>query len=142
MRVDDYLLAQRDSVAEAELARRLRELAPQQAYELIAEYIDKQPGIGLLLASRVLRDPGQFEQILCKAFRRANASTIRNWLEACVSRIGPRRAMTIFEALVEESPVQAAKTVYWTRIVLGNADPGLRPRLEALYAQLEPLLRR
>jgi len=142
MRVDDYLLARRDSVAEAELSRRPRELPPDESYDFITEYIDKQPTVGLLLANRVLRDPRQFERILFSGFRCADASTIRYWLEACVVRIGARRALRLFEALVRDSPEQAKKMIYWTYIILHEAEPALISRLEVLRSQLCSLQRR
>ena len=137
MRVDDYLGKARDSVAETQLARALRELPEAEAFLFITAYIEREYFVGLILARRVLRDPKHFEQILARGFEVANVSSIRDWVELGIARLGARRVLAMFETFAKSHARAASGFCYWVGILLYKADPSLRARFKALEAQTE-----
>lgn len=130
--VRDYVGKSRDSTLETKLAEQLREMDPDDAFAFIAEYVDHDEVVGLSLASRSLRRRSDFDSLLRKGFKRADASSIRFWLKCCVNRLGPRRIVTILREVIQADPEVGRKVFYWSRLVLLDAMPELRDELRDL----------
>jgi hypothetical protein len=132
MKVDDYVGRPRDSQREDNLAKQLRHLDSEDAFAFIYEFTEREPVIGLQLANRCLRDRSQFEKLLLLGFERADVSSIRHWYEACLSRLGARRVFELLYDYLNDHPTARDRLLYNARIVLTQAEPGLKPSLDAL----------
>lgn len=137
LRVADFVGRPRDSVEETRLAQDLRRLPGEEAFAFINDYVQADPVVGLMLANRVLREPRYFEQILREALLNPDASGIRYYIDACIPRLGPERVLAIFEETLESNFRAAQKALYHTRLLLLQADPSLKPRLDALRDVIE-----
>lgn len=137
MRLDpkDFAGRPRDSSAETALANELRALEPSQAFRFVWEYVGLDPLVGLELSKRVLRDPRAFEALLARGYREADVSSMRWWLEACVARIGARRALRLLANVLDKDPSSVHRCMYQTRFVLVRSDPSLVAELDEIEAK-------
>ncbi|MGH9839003.1 MAG: DUF433 domain-containing protein [Blastocatellia bacterium] len=133
LKVEDYVFRRRDSVWERELARQLRELPEAERFEFINEFLNHTL-LGLMFANKCLREPKYFKQLLYRGLETADASSIKEWLECVVPRLGFNRVIAILREEVERDPQAVDKAVYWMHGFVPDGDPEARQALRELVA--------
>ena len=114
-----YVSRDQDGTWEAELKDTLVAETEEDRANFLVEVLAAQEGSGLStrpwfdLARSVLRDSSSFEVLLRRGLRVSNVSTIRNWLECCVPRLGVRRVIRILEQEDEVHPHGVELAEYW-----------------------------
>ena len=111
--LEEYVHRPRDTKREQEFLCRLREMPEEARYAIIQRLLEKDQGIGLLMASGSLQNPRYFEAILQMGFKVGDASSIRFWLDSTVPKLGFRKVVCMLIALTETNPVAVAKAIYW-----------------------------
>lgn len=101
----------------------LRQLPEHEVLGFVKSYAEARPAQAMYIATRALGRGGAFADLLRHGLQVSDASAVRFWLEACVPRVGKRRAVSLFRLLAADFPAQASRVVYWTKGVLGTGDP-------------------
>ena len=116
-----------------ELASSLRGLPESEVLKKVRDLLNDDEVAGLDLLVRVLRERTSFQLLLTDAMLRANSSTIRNWLEATMPRIGTRRTLDILEKAIPSNSDAVHGAFYWLPSYLSGSD---RERLRKLREKL------
>lgn len=116
------------------LVARLRRLSTVKAVRVVRCLIDRDDLVGLRVANRVLRGE-EFVPLLRWGLDVANASTIRDWLEASADRIGHRRMIEIVRERLDHDPQAVKRALYWLPSVVG-ADEAAKGMVEQLRSDL------
>jgi hypothetical protein len=95
--------------------------------------LDDKPGLNI--AKRTLRRRASFERLFADGLGMANASTIREWIEACEPRIGTRRLLDLVEARLEVAPRDVERALYWLTIYVKD-DPAAFARVQRIKERL------
>jgi len=115
----DYVGKRQDGVWEVALKARLRALPEEQRAVFLSQTLALQEQAGkskqpwFVLANSLLATAPSYERLLRAGIAVANASSVKEWLECCVQRIGMRRVLHV---LVEEdagNPQWVDLTTYW-----------------------------
>lgn len=133
LKVEDYVFRRRDSVWERELARQLRQLPEAERFEFISEFLDHTL-LGLSFATRCLRETSYFKLLLHRGIETADASSIQEWLNCVVPKLGFNRVIAILTEEVDRNPQAVDKAVYWMRGFVPDHDPDARQALRELIA--------
>ena len=129
MQIDDFVIRPRDSVRERELARRLRELPEEDRFTFIHKLLDKDPDVGLMLASACLRDKKYFEAILSHGLKTAGAGSIEIWLKCVIPKLGFRKVLQSVTDKLSSEPKGVEKAAYWLWVLRPKDDESTRERL-------------
>jgi uncharacterized protein (DUF433 family) len=112
LNVADYINRRRDSVWERELAWQLRQLPEPERFQFIEEFLDHSL-LGLDFAKACLTQRNYFEQLLQRGLKTADASTIFDWLECIVPKLGFRRVIGLLAKEVEHNTQAVDQALYW-----------------------------
>lgn len=134
-KVEDYVNRPRDSKREQALARALRELPEVERFEFVQELVARGQYLGLLMASRSLRDKKYFEQLLDDGLDRGDASSIAFWLECVTPKLGGRKVISILRDNLEARPDAVGKALYWLPSLIHRDDERSQIALKELIDQ-------
>lgn len=132
----EYARGRRDSKKESAFAQRLRKLPEDERFALIWECLQHQTVLGLSLATSCLQKPIYFQQILEHGLQRADASSIRSWLECAAPKLGFRRVIAILTRTLETDPQAVEQALYWIPRLLPPNDSQAWEAWEILNATM------
>lgn len=133
LNVMDYVNRRRDSVWERELARQLRQLPEPERFRFIDEFLDHSL-LGLDFAKASLTQRSYFEQLLQRGLNTADASTIFDWLECIVPKLGFKRVIRLLTKEVERNTQAVDQAVYWMFRLVPRHDSRSWQALQQLKA--------
>lgn len=136
--IAEYAAVPRDTKRERALTQRLRQLPEEERFKLIWECLQSHTSLGLRLATACLQKPDYFQQILEYGLQRADASTIRCWLECVVPKLGFRRIISVLTQTLETNPRAVEKTLYWLPLFLPRDDERAVEAWTSLRMKAEP----
>lgn len=123
LEIKDYICRPRDSKRETLLSQRLKELPEEKRYLFVKELLQQDRKIGLLMASRTLRQKQYFEEILEQGLQEDDASTILPWLECAVPKLGFRKVILSLNRRLESDPRSVDNALYWMPRLKPQNDP-------------------
>jgi len=129
---DNDDLRPRNSVREGELAKRLRGMSSDEAYDVICRLIEQDYPVGLELANRCLRETRHFLKILEQGILRWDATSARYWIESSLPRLGHRRLLSFLLRCTSQNPSGVAKALYWAKINTDRNDSTLREQIRRI----------
>jgi ribosomal protein S18 acetylase RimI-like enzyme len=112
----------RDARIENQLAKELREISEEEAFERVKMLTHIDAKVGLSLARRVLKRRAYFESLLRDGLQGANESTIRAWIDSSARCLGAARVVEIVSERLEHDPLVVDNAVYWLRAHVRRED--------------------
>jgi GNAT superfamily N-acetyltransferase len=104
----------RDARIENQLAKELRELGEDAAFDRVRTLTHIDAKVGLSLARRVLKRRDHFESLLRDGLQVGNATTIRDWIDSSVRCLGGARVVEIVsERFEHDSVLVVDDALYW-----------------------------
>ena len=138
MKASDFSGKLRDTKVERELARQLRELSEPVVFEFVQEMLEVHEIVALDLARKTLKSKESFYRLLHVGLERANASSIRRWLECVIPRIGIRNVIANLVDKIDQYPDGVARAIYFIPQMI---DEEARKLVAQAYERTEALLR-
>jgi hypothetical protein len=139
--LDDYIPNLGDSAVEREVAQILRSNPEESRLAFIEKLIAfgdaKLFRTAFRLARSTLSGRDTALGFLAHGCEKADASTIRHWLEVASPLLGPRRLIQFFADRLPTDPVSVIKARYWLPTVLpseGDASAEMLRRLDQMIA--------
>ena len=115
--------------------RRIRALPQSQRMEILAPLLDFKGSVALVLADRAQLSRGDYLVILKRGLAKADASSIKFWLEATVCHLGWRKVFSILRDMAAPWPSPGASALYHVPFMFLKVYP-LPPSLRQEFAQL------
>ncbi|MEQ8786487.1 MAG: hypothetical protein RIC55_09315 [Pirellulaceae bacterium] len=137
LKASEFVGRLRSTQVEEEIASSLHKMSPEESFRFIVELVDVHELVALELAKRTLRKKQHLVQLLEFGLLKANASSMRWWLEAVIPQLGVRRVISELMSRVDTHPKGVSRSYYFlTRWVTKSDDKG-RDSLERLHAALD-----
>lgn len=127
----DYEGRTRNPVWERDLARQLRTLSEAERRAFFGEFLSVNQAVALDLARKCLMEKRSLEDLLARGLAEADASSMREWLECVMPRLGLRHVVRYLMQQRPANPSGVEKAVYWLPMFLGGSGCS-REELNAL----------
>ncbi len=116
---ENYVGRSQDGAWDVALETALRQAPEDSRAEFLSQVLILQEKAGKSkrawfdLARKVLEDSYSYERLLREGIEVADASSVRDWIECCVQRIGMRRTVRVLQEVDKGLPQKVALAEYW-----------------------------
>lgn len=117
MEAETYVDAIRDERILNQLKETVRELPPMEASARILEIYAANNRVGLKTANACSRDKSVFKHILLDGISKADLSTVRQWIQCVVPRIGIVATTNVINSVEGRDPILCETCVYWIEMM-------------------------
>lgn len=120
--IEESTNSSRDSNRDNEIVMLLRKLDNVAALEIIKDMVDRESPNVYYVACKVLTNRKVAEPFFRFGLDYADASTIKDWLEFAIPRIGLKRVIWALKSVENQNSDTIDKALYWLPSLVQNKD--------------------
>ncbi len=116
---EDYVARKQDGVWDEALREQLKQLSEEDRAAFLVEVLVRQElarygkGKWFALVRALVSGADKYELLLTRGLEVADASTVKEWLECCVQRMGIRWTIGVLGRATVTMPGKVELTKYW-----------------------------
>lgn len=120
--IEEGIKLSSDSKRDNEIVRLLREIDSFEALEIIKSMVNRESPNAYYVACKVLNERKVAEPFFIYGLSKADASTIKLWLEFAIPRIGLKKIIAFLKNKENQNSYIIDKALYWLPSLVESKD--------------------